>query len=235
MGLKLFDFLPFGARSAERRLKCPQPRRVIRNRCRRARARAFFAALAAVAVLGGGTAGAFWYFGIGSATAESVPLADDNTRPFEIHGVALGMDAEAVRKLHPRIAMHWRHDGGHVGQFVESGVTHSVWFTPGWKPGRVYRVSYRQIFPVMAPGAVLEQFAWQFGVPVSSTCETPAGQQGSVACTYKWMTRKGIAVEVRSRDLTGPAGGSVTVLTVTATDIDVGQALSQGAVHGGDG
>lgn len=214
-------------------MRCPKPARVIRNRSRRARARAFLAAFAVLLVLGGSAAGGLWYFGIKAASADSAPLADENVRPFEIHGIELGMTAEAVRERHPRITVHWRNGGGHVGEFVASGVAHTVWFKPGWKPGSVYRISYRQIFPLMSPEGVQDQFAWQFGAPISAECESPPAERGMVLCTYKWMTRKGVAVEVRSRDLAGPTGDPLTVLTVTATD--VGTAKDLATQHKGAG
>jgi hypothetical protein len=188
-----------------------------------------------VSLIGGGVAGGLWYFGIASATAGSVPLPDDNTRPFDIHGIALGMTAEAIRDSHPRISIHWRHDGGHVGEFVEAGVTHMVWFAPGWKPGRVYRIRYRQIFPAMTRAVVLEHFASQFGAPVSSSCGTAAGENDAVPCSYEWTTRNGMALEVLSRNVTGPSGESVTVLTVTANDAGVAEAISPDASHAGNG
>lgn len=226
MALKFFDFMPFGARNAERRLRCPKPRRVVRSRSRRARARAFFVALAIVSLAGGGVAGGLWYFGIASAVADSAPLASENLRPFGIHGIQLGMTSNAVRALHPRITMQWQRDGSHLGEFVKSGIAHRVWFAPGWKPGVVYRISYRQVFPLMTPEGVHDRFDWQFGTPDSVNCETLQSGQDQGFCTYKWETRQGVAVEVRSRDVMTPSGDSLTVLTVTATDIDTAKQVS---------
>ena len=234
MALKLFGLLSFGDRAADRRLKCPRPRRVIRNRCRRARARAFFAPSQGV---GGRRRG--WrplvFRHRQSQRLGSVPLPDDNTRPFDIHGIALGMTAEAIRDSHPRISMRWRHDGGHVGEFVEirrdphsvvsrrletgPGITASVIarsFQPDARGSRSRAVS---------PGSSARRyppFAARRRIDQPTPC--PAPMNGGPATE--------ICPRGPSRDITGPSGDSMTVLTVTATDIDVAEALSQAASAG---
>ena len=170
--------------------------------------------------MGSGVAGGLWYFGIASAVADSAPLAKEKLRPFAIHGIQLGMTANAVRAIHPRIALHWQRDGSHLGEFVKSGIAHRVWFAPGWKPGVVYRISYRQTFPLMTADGVRERFDWQFGTPESVVCEKSQAGQGQTFCNYSWETRSGVAVEVRKHDISGPSGDPLSVLTVTATDLD---------------
>ena len=173
-----------------------------------------------MSMVGGGVAGGLWYFGIASAVADSAPLAKEKRRPFGIHGIQLGMTANAVRTLHPRIIVHWQRDGSHLGEFVKSGIAHRVWFSPGWKPGVVYKISYRQTIPQMTSDGIHEQFDWQFGPPDSVDCEKTQAGQGKTFCTYRWETRSGVAVEVRKHDIGGPSGDSLSVLTVTATDLD---------------
>ncbi|MBL6946785.1 MAG: hypothetical protein ISR47_09105 [Rhodospirillales bacterium] len=181
---------------------------------------------AMVAVIGTILAGGIWHFGVGPATAQVDTAKESSNRIivirqndfFVVRGVKIGMTVGDVRKLFPRMVTKGRRAKESTGHFVSEGVSHTVWFAPGTKPGAVYRIRYREPFSKLSADDIMARFGASFGQPAFVDCRQGSRISRQGLCHMKWLTRDGVNLEVRSQNLISASGRSVTVLTVTATD-----------------
>jgi len=137
---------------------------------------------------------------------------------FSVQGVKFGMSNGEVRLLFPRMRTKQR-GTEHTGHFLADGVAHSVWFTPGAKPGAVYRIQYRESYSRLSTDNIIARFGSEFGQPIVVDCRQGSMVSRQGPCHLQWLTHEGVKLDVQSKTVAPlQSGRHVTTLTVTATD-----------------